>query len=146
MRANPLREGFLSHFPGRQRPHHRDHFLLQGLESVPVQPCEHGDRDEGNALVTVVERVITREPEAVGRSEFCRIGLGVVCEAIPGPGKGRFQARVVAQTGHPSVYADEIQLQRLNCLFTQPKRLRRRRHVRLLRQLPQGIAILLHHL
>ena len=66
----------------RQRQDHGNDLFLRGFNAEAVQPKEEIHGLEGDAFVSIHERVVVGQTEAIGGSKSGEVGVGVVMEPV----------------------------------------------------------------
>jgi hypothetical protein len=88
--ADPPCEGAFVEVAGSQREHRQDAVSIIDLEVEAIQVKEQLDRNERGAFVAIDERVIARDPEAIGGGEVGIVWLAV-CSHVSGASERRLE-------------------------------------------------------
>ncbi len=120
MFSEPVSESGLVEVAARQREDERDDLLFGRINTEAVQAEEEIHGLEGDALVAVHEGVVAGESKAVGGCEGCKIGVGVVKEAVSRPFEGRFKEAPIAESEGSAMGLDLISVDGSDVYWRKP--------------------------
>jgi hypothetical protein len=113
MVAEERRGACLIDFTGGDHHHQLNDILLLGFDAQTIEIEKQVGCGKGRTLVAIDERMVLRDTEEVGGSEFTKIGLAVRFFLL-GTGEGRFQHALVAYTWGAAVEAQLLGVHRLH--------------------------------
>ena len=92
---DPAREHIFTDLTGGESKHDRGRCFLRRNKGEPVEIKKHDCRCQRRSLVSVDERVIARDAEAIGSRERGKIGLAIR-KLVAGTGQGRLEKAEIA--------------------------------------------------
>src|SRR5690606_28434949 len=120
---DPLFEARLVHLSSRERGDDAHLVLLPRVEAQAVEGAEHGDGEEGGALVPVDEGVVAGDAEPVSRREHGQALLAPITVQVAGPVQGALQQSLVAHARAAAETRDRLVVERTYHGGREPARL-----------------------